>query len=259
MIHSFKALQDYKVAASDGDIGSVDDLFFDEDTSVVRWIVIDTGGWLSGRKVLMSPAAFGPAEHASHSLPTSHSREQVEKSPDVASHRPVSRHAEQAIHDYYSWEPYWHSSAPVFAYPWGGPALAGRGLEPESGLDPVEREVEARQREGEDPHLRSAKEVLGYYVHAADGDIGHIDDLLYDEDSMQLRFVVVDTRNWLPGRKVLVAIEWFHDVNFADESITTDLTRDQIKASPEYTPDHTDIGEYERRLREHYDRPAYYA
>jgi hypothetical protein len=260
MLHSLDALRHYTIGATDGDIGTVDDLLFDDQTSLVRWVVVDTGTWLSGRKVLLAPQAFGPPDHAGRRLPTSLTREQVESSPDISTHRPISRQAEAVVHDYYAWEPYWHSAPPVYAYPWGGLPLAARDVEPAPGTDPVEREIEARLHEEEDPHLRSARDIVGYYVHASDGDIGHVEDLLYDEESRQIRYVVVDTRNWLPGRKVLVAIDWFKDINDVEQTITTSLSRVEIETSPEYDPTRTaGGGDYERRLHEHYGRRAYWA
>src|SRR5436305_1256813 len=80
---------------------------------------------------------------------------------------------------------------------------------------------------GGDPHLRSTREVTGYRISAADGDLGHVDDLLMDDESWAIRYLVVDTRNWWPGKKVLLPPPWIQRVSWIDQEVEVNLTRAQ--------------------------------
>jgi hypothetical protein len=251
------------IRATDGSIGSIDDLLFEDTDWSIRWVVVDTGTWLSGRKVLLPPSALQQAGAAPQEFSVNLTRKQVEDSPPLDSDAPVSRQHEASIYDYYGWSPYWYPGAagyPGYAMPLGGfVPIPGEGTM--AGPPGAPREVAealAARQENADPSLRSAREVTGYYIKARDGDIGHVEDLMVEEESWTIRYVVVDTVNWWPGRKVLVAVHWFHDVNWGDHQVQTDLTRDEIRNSPEYAPGtYTDRG-YEERLFGHYGRPPYW-
>jgi hypothetical protein len=213
----------------------VRDLYFEDQTSLVRYFVIDTGGWLPGRRVLLAPAAFGMVDHEERKIVTALTRRQVEDSPGAETDQPVSRAHEDALHSYYGWDPYWYGATAAAAAPyWGGMALAT--MPPPAAPDSVERDLAEAGRERGDPHLRSAHEVVGYYVAATDGDIGHVEDLLIDDARWAVRQLVIDTRNWLPGKKVLVGPERLRSVDWGEQHIVLDLSRDQVKASPEYDP-----------------------
>jgi PRC-barrel domain len=138
MWQSVSALQGYKVDAADGEIGTVADLLFDDASSVVRWLVVDTGTWLTGRRVVLPPAVFGDADQAARRLPTALTREQVEGSPPLAEHLPVDRQMEERLSRHYGWEPYWMGPTPALMLPWGGAALA-------AAPPPLDREA-VRQR-----------------------------------------------------------------------------------------------------------------
>lgn len=256
MLLSLDVLRGSAVEAADGRIGSIDDVYFDDRSSAVRYLVVDTGTWLSGRKVLLTPDAFTRFDPDARTASTRLTSEQVRSSPGIDSHRPLSRQMEEDLHQHYGWAPYWAGgAAPALAIPWG-PAVPI--AEPLPHRSVVEEELAERQRSEDDPHLRSAREVTGYYIHAKDGDIGHVSDLLFGEHLGHIRYVVVDTANWLPGRKVLVAVKWFHDVNFSDRTITADLTKEEIRSSPEYDPAQIAGGDYETRLWTHYGRTPYW-
>ncbi len=121
---------------------------------------------------------------------------------------------------------------------------------------PEEGAVMAEERG--DPHLRSTKEVEGYYIRATDGEIGHVEDFVVDDEEWAIRYVVVDTRNWLPGRKVLVSPRWISHLSWPQKEVYVDLTRDETKSAPEWDPDAPLDRQYEMRLHEHYGRPPYW-
>jgi hypothetical protein len=109
-----------------------------------------------------------------------------------------------------------------------------------------------------DSRLRSARDVMGYYIEATDGDIGHVDDFLIDDSEWAIRYMIVDTRNWWPGKKVLISPEWISQVSWPDSRVYVDLTREGVKTAPEYDPSRPVEREYETRLYRHHDRPSYW-
>jgi hypothetical protein len=119
-------------------------------------------------------------------------------------------------------------------------------------------EQEEKEERHSDPHLRSTREVIGYHIQARDGEIGHVDDLIVDDELWYLRYLVIDTRNWLPGRKVLVAPAWAEQVSWIERKVYIDLKRETIKNSPEFDPSMPVNREYEVQLYDYYGRPRYW-
>jgi hypothetical protein len=271
-LRSVKDLQGYGIRATDGDIGGVDDFLFDDEHWTVRYMVADTGGWLSGRLVLISPAALGSADWQARALDVRMTRYQVENSPDIATDRPVSRQHEADLANYYGYGPYWGGAGlwGTGMYPmglWGAGTIgAGQlGIAPEptasgtpgaTGASATQRE--AAQKQQDDSHLRSTREVTGYAIMALDGDIGHVDDFILEDESWAIRYLVVDTRNWWPGKRVLVSPRWITAVSWEDRAVQVDLRKEQIKAGPEYDPKQVLNRADEERLHRHYGRPGYW-
>lgn len=245
MLRSIKELEGYTILATDGEIGHVDEFYFDDETWTVRYLVVDTGPWLFGRQVLISPVALDDPDWISQRLPVILTKEQVENSPDINLDRPVSRQHELELHQYYRWTAYW--GAPLEP----GPTQPGP-VPPSAVEEPV---IEKAQG---DPNLRSTDEVTGYHIQARDGEVGHVEDFLVAEDSWTIHYLVVDTRNWLPGRKVLVSPQWVETVNWLDSKVHVDLVRETIKNSPEYDPSSPVSRTYEEELYDHYGLPKYW-
>lgn len=228
--------------ATDGPIGEVDDIYFDDHTWTVRYYVVDTGKWLPGRKVLIPPHVVRQTRPGHGGLPVDLTREQVRSSPDMDTARPISRQAELVMYRHYGWIPYWFPLDPA------APVVLEGGAE--------ERESDATAGHlGGDPNLRSADETAGYYVAATDGEIGHVDDFLMDDETAKIRYVVVDTRNWLPGKRVLIAPQWIREVKWAESRVFVNATREAVRDSPEYNPVTPIDKEYESRLFAHYRYP----
>ena len=265
MLRSAKEIIGYSIHALDGDIGHVADFYFDDKAWVIRYLVVDTGGWLSGRKVLISPFAFEQPNWADRSLSVRLSKEQVEDSPGIDLEKPVSRQHEVQLHEYYGWRPYWGSRdtlgylamarpMPVNFQP--PPTVSAQDGPPEK-YDLLRRAKEM-DAEDYDPHLRSMDEVIGYDIQARDGGIGHVETFIIDDEGWSVMYLVVDTRNWLPGKKVLVALAWVEAVNWLDRLVEIDLDRETIKNSPEYHPDEPVNREIETVLYDYYGRPVYW-
>jgi len=241
MLRSLKEIIKYELSAKDGKLGRCKDFLFDEEKWTIRYIVADTGKWLPGKKVLISPISFGEVDFHAHTLSVKLTQKEVEESPPLDEDAPVSRRYEQKWLQYYGWPNYWYGDSL-----WGPTDY------------PVELYLERKQDldeeldEPEDTHLRSVWEVTGYHIHAVDGDIGHVEDFIVDDKTWVIRHMIVDTRNWLPGRKVLIRPTWIQSIVWAENKVYVDVTSDAIRKSPEYDPDQPVSREYESRLHEHY-------
>jgi uncharacterized protein YrrD len=250
MLRSTKELRGYKIRAIDGEIGQVHEFYFDDLDWIFRYLVVDTGNWLPGRKVLLKPVVLAQPDWETRSLSVELTKEQVENSPSISADEPVSRQMEVDLHTYYGWTPYWRGGLPPFGV---GAAAAAEAIA--MAAAPM---GESDDQEG-DQHLRSTREVNGYRIQARDGEIGHVDDLIIEDETWFIRCLVVDTRNWLPGRKVLVAPAWAEQVSWVEREIQVDLSRETIRESPEFDASTPVNRDYEGRLYDYYGRPRYWA
>jgi hypothetical protein len=243
MLYTGSRLTGAAIAASDGEIGSVDDLLFDDSDWKLRWIVVDTGGWLAGRKVLLPPSCLDEPIDDGRSLPVSLTRRQVEDSPPAENEEVLlSRRYEEAMLAHYALAPYWSEPMPV-------PAAALAGDRPASAPPG-----------GDDatPSLCSMREITGTGIHASDGEIGHVADFLVESGSWAVRYMIADTRNWLPGKKVLISPRWLRGTHGETGDAEVALTRKQIEDSPEWNPDAAPDRSYEKQLHDYYDLPGYW-
>ena len=208
-----------KLRASDGEIGHVRDFYFDDKTWSVRYLVADTGHWLAGRLVLISPHAFGHLYPEGKVLLVNLTRKQIEDSPSIDEHQPVSRQHEEEYHQHYGYE-YYAESMPL----WG---LAGYPV-----MVPPPPASEAKQR-GADAHLRSAKELTGYSVEADDGTVGAVVDFMIDGRTWVIREVVVECGHWYAGNKVIVPTEKISRINYELGTIHVDSTKQAFAAASE--------------------------
>ncbi len=244
MLQSLKHMTGYSLQAQDGAIGQCHDFLFDDEDWAIRYMVTDTAKWLPGRKVLISPAALGKADRQANLFVIKLTTSQIENSPALDEHAPVSREYEKQYNEFYGYGLYW-----------AGAELWGAHTNPIGMLEPVTTpEVDIDNLDAKEGHLRSLKEITGYHIAATDHEIGHVDDLIVDDNNWAIRYMVIDTRNWLPGRKVLVAPEWLQSVSWVKEQIAVSLDADTIKHSPEFDPD-TQINEaYEATLNDYYGK-----
>jgi hypothetical protein len=264
MLRNLNELENFKIGATDGDIGHVEDFYFQDDAWVVRYVVVDAGTWLSRRKVLISPISVLRPDWLERTLPVSITKEQVRNSPDIDTDMPVSRQNEEQVLGYYGYPAYWD-----------GAGLWGEGLYPYAvvpgyggyGVERVERERELeawlrdeRARHAhDDPHLRSCNAVTGYHIHASDGDIGHVSGFLIDDETWAIRYLVIDTSNWWVGHKVLIAPPWIEGVRWSDQTVAVVLSRESIKNAPPYDSTVEWSREQELALYRHYGRSGHWA
>jgi hypothetical protein len=258
MLWSFNELKGYSLRATDGSLGSVHDLLFDDSHWTARWLVVDTA-WLFGRRVLLAPQALGHPDGVAREFPVNLTQEQIRNAPDVDTDRPVNRQHETDLYGYYGYGPYWSTADYAMI---GG--VAGMTLPPgHPELVPASEEAQRRAAGAEyiqegDPHLRSAREVTGYHIRGTDDSVGSVADFLIDEEGWVIRYLVVDTGHWLPGRKVPIAPSWVSEVSWGTQEVQVTLTRAEIEASPEYNPDLSLDRVYEEQLHRHYQKPEYW-
>ena len=264
MLNAVSSLKGFDIQAKDGSLGTVSDFLFDDSTWKVRWMVVDTGRWLTGRKVLVHPSAVISAEYGARKLNVALTKAQVQDSPDILQDRPVSQQMQNDLYGYYGWDPLWGGGM------YGGSMFGGSMFGEEMGAiaSPLSSPAyfgNAALREAErggsdldegDPHLRSIAEVTGYHVHATDGDIGHVQDFLIDNVSWGVRYLIVDTSNWWVGQHVLISPYAVKSVNWSERHVRLDVNRDRVKSSPSWNPSNVIDGEFERRLHNHYGWPG---
>lgn len=244
MKRSSKSLTGYSITATDGEMGSVKDFYFDDKTWTVRYLVVETGSWLSGRKVLISPQAVQRADWEAKTFHVNLTKEQVKNSPDVDTDKPVSRQHEILLSEHYPWPAYWA----------GGLGVTGMMAPVTPPLELAVQESVSKEEENSDPHLRSIDRVTGYTVKAVDGEIGDVEDFLLDEKSLAIDFFVVDTGRWLPGKKVVLSPTLIEGINWKGPNVTVAASVEQIKASPEYNAGEPLTEGQAEALQNHYRR-----
>jgi sporulation protein YlmC with PRC-barrel domain len=250
MLWNASAVKGYAIAASDGRIGTVSDFLFDDANWAVRWLVVDTGAWLSGRKVLLPPSALGHLNREGREFSVGLSMQQVKDSPDIATDWPVFRQMETDLYDYYGWSPYWGMGLYMGGYGYSGSSMVD--LSYMEAMRRAERTADTRRKD-DDPHLRSTEAVTGYHVHASDGEVGHVEDFVLDDADWSIHFLIVDTKNWWPGKKVLISPRLARDINWSDRLVNLNADRQKVVASPAYDASKANDGAYEKRLHDHYD------
>jgi uncharacterized protein YrrD len=249
MLRSANDLIDFSIGATDGDIGRVEEFYFDEERWTVRYIVVNTGGWFNERKVPISPLSVERTDLIFRHIETPLTREEVKASPRLETARKISRRQETAYNQYYRFPDYWD-----------GPKLWGVAESPkEINLHHGRaQKTGPSERDSSERHLRGTRQVVGYGIAARDGTIGHVDDLIVDDETWTIRYFVIDTRNWWPGKKVLLSPRWITRVGWQEKKVSVDLPRQEIKNSPEYNDTAPIERDYEERLHEYYGENGYW-
>jgi len=245
MLNSAKTLEGYKLKSRDGDIGKVNEFYFDDRHWTVRYLVANTGNWLTDRQVLISPYVLGAVDRKRREVEVDLTKKQIEGSPSLDSHTPISRQFEDSYYGYYGMPMYW-----------GGPYSWGPYSHPMR--DKAHWSEFTLGEKAWDPDLRSTHDVGGHFIQATDGEIGHVEDFVIDAETWAIRYLIVDTRNWWPGKKVLISPQWIDRVSWADAKVFVSLSREAIKHSPEYTEASLVSRDYETALYDHYNRSGYW-
>ena len=258
MLRNIKDLQGYSLQATYGIIGDLRDFYFDDQSWVVRYLIVDTGTWLSGRQVLVSPIAITGSLAADKVFRSTLTKEQVKNSPDIDTDKPVSRQHEVQYLAYYGHPKYWEGvgfASGIYPSWLTGFGSRKNALETSWSLPgDTPREDQINRETNANPHLRSCNAVLHYHVHARDGEIGHVHGLLVDEETWSVRYMIVNTSAWWLGHELLIAPPWIRNVSWPDRAVTVDLGRETLKTAPPYDSSVPLEAELELRIFEHYGR-----
>jgi hypothetical protein len=245
MLNKAGTLTGYNLESRDGEMGKVKEFYFDDLHWTIRYLVAETGNWLTGRQVLISPYALVGVIAEDHHIQINLTKKQIEDSPSLDKDKPVSRQFEQAYYGYHGWPTYW-----------GGPCMWGSY--PYIVRDPEKWRELNKGGKAWDPHLRSTYGVSGHHIQALDGEIGHVADFVIDDGTWAIRYLIIDTHNWWPGKKVLISPQWIESVSWSERKVFVNLSRDAIKRSPEFTDESLLTRDYEIGLHRHYDRQGYW-
>jgi sporulation protein YlmC with PRC-barrel domain len=250
MLTNAENLKGLAIHATDGNIGKVEDFYFDSESWAIRYLVVETGGWLGGRRILITPYSVLGVDWSSRRLNVSLTKRQVENSPDIDATKPVTRQQEAEYLNYYE-----------YPYYWGGPYLWGQAFAPTPALltnASPRTIVERVLTETAESHLRGSEAGTEYDIEAADGEIGHMDSFIFEDHSWAIRYIEVATRNWWPGKKVLFSAAWVERISWRDSKFFVRLTRAAISSAPEYFGSALITREYEHALYRHYGQPPYW-
>ncbi|MFA6598209.1 MAG: PRC-barrel domain-containing protein [Ignavibacteriaceae bacterium] len=245
MKRSVNSLVGYTIKAKDGELGKVSEFYFDDITWSIRYLVVETGNWLNEKKIIIPHAALGLTDWKSQTFQVNLTMDQVRNSPDFETQKTVSRQHEIKLFTHYGFPLYWDN---VF---YDG-AVGMSPYIPIYDINPVKKEKNSEKQHPDDLHLRSTEKVEGYYIQAKDGEIGHVEDYIIDDEKWNIRFMVVDTTNWLPGRKVLILPRWINRIDWGESKVYVNLTLESIKNSPEFDPSQPVDMIAERELFDHY-------
>jgi hypothetical protein len=216
-----KDLYGIKLSASDGDLGHIQDFYIDDKSWIVRYLVADTGSWLAGRMVLLSPFCFGNLDQEKRHMKVALTKKQIEDSPPIESHLPISRQYETDYYNYYSWPAYWY-----------GGGIWGNGDFPIL-VPPTEIAVEAKRQQSLkfDAHLRSTRAINGYKIQTADGTIGHVCGFMVNNKSWAVRELVVETGHWFSGKEILISTDKVERIGYEDSKVFVTLSKAEIQRS----------------------------
>ncbi len=250
MLRSINSLVGFTIGATDGEIGKVEEFYFDDSTWTVRYMIVKTGGWLTGRKVLISPEAISEPRWDEKILSVNLTKKQVEDSPDIDTDKPISRKHEEELFSYYPWQNYYDGGF----YGEGIGMLGAFPMLPIADVSTPGEEIKKEKDIEAETHLRSTHELKGYIIHASDGEIGRVADFIFYEQAWNIIFIVVDTGNWFAGKKVLISPAWIKDVKWNIREVVVNVTIGAVKNSPEYNASKLLEVDYAKSLHDHYGR-----
>jgi uncharacterized protein YrrD len=249
MKRTVKSLIGYTIQATDGEIGNVKEFYFDDRTWTIRYLVVETGSWLFGRKILLSTEALLAPDWKKHVFPVNLTTAQINGSPEIDTNKPVSRQHEMDLFDYYPWGTYYWGSGMV--------GNIGMGMSYPVALNQEEQketdESDSDNTKG-DPHLRSTDAVTGYTIKATDGDIGEVEDFIINDQDWKIKFMEVDTGNWIPGKMVLISPKLVRVITLESNSVMVNATVEQVENSPEYDSRMEITDPYEINLHDYYGK-----
>ena len=248
MLYQAKTLHGYKLNSLEGEIGKVKEFYFDDHFWTIRYLVADAGNWLTNRQVLISPMALGIVNNDAQNIAVKLTKKQIENSPLLKSDEPVSRQFEESYYKYFAVPSYWETHVTRGQY--------GDMIGTSSDTERLPKSTSGSKTF--DPRLRSTRDVSGHHIQAKDGEIGHVEDFIVDDETWMIRYLIVDTLNFWEGKKVLISPRWINRVSWDKAKVFVNLSRAAIKQSPEYIEGSPINREYEAALHQHYNFQGYW-
>jgi hypothetical protein len=233
-------LKSYRLIAADGEVGSINDIFFEPDGWQVRYLLVDTGRWLDRRKILVSPIAIGMIHEQDKSIDIELTKWQLASSPDITDSANITREYEERYFRHFNWTPYWQAA--------DGKAELFFGLNGKS--SPADAAATPGKDRGN--NLHSESELKAFNIASRDSTVGVVKQLVIDSYYWLVRYLLVDSRNWLSSDRVLLSPEWLYEVDWAGSNVSVDLDRDIIKSAPSYDQVRSITRDYEKALFKHY-------
>jgi len=253
MNRNIKMLVGFSLKETDGEIGKIEDFYFDDISWKIRYLVVKTGNWFTDHKVLISPKSLQKPDWENKEFSVNLTKEQIKNSPDIDTDKPVSRQQEEQLYGYYPWGTYWGND----------PDEHGAGIFGAMPSELYNSEVEnatdgnvAVEKENNDQHLRSTDNVTGYKIHATDGEIGKVVDYIIDDTTWKIKFLIVETGTWLNSRKVLLSTQWIREVNWDNSIVIVGVSLTEVQNSPEFDIDQILNESYVGSLYDYYGKPG---
>jgi len=169
VLHKANDLHGDALHAEDGEVGSVVDLYFDDENWDVRYLLVNARRWIPGREYLVSPIAIDREHPLEGDIRVDLTREQISRCPTAAA----------------------------------------------------------------ETRLRSSNEVIGYEIEATDGAVGSVADLVIDDETWAITDVLVDSRQWLPGKLLLISPQVIERIDWLEKTLHLRLAREDILRAPE--------------------------
>jgi sporulation protein YlmC with PRC-barrel domain len=244
-LRRIRELTEMTVLATDGEIGGIQEVYFDDRNWSVRYLVVKAGGWFLSREVLLAPAAVAEINDVHRTIKAALTKGQIRQAPSIEAAKPLSREYEEAYFRHFQWAPYWEPGPTE----WGGSVPF-----PETPPLPIDTTLPADAPKN--PHLRSSSEITGYEIQGVNGAVGHVEDLVLDDETWAVRYLEVDTGSWLSGKKVLLQTMRIERINWAGRSVAVMLDKRVIESAPIYDPSKLITPAYEVQLFTHYGTRA---
>lgn len=251
MLKDITDVTNYTAVAEDGEVGRLEDILFDDGSFSIRYIVVHTGDWLTGRKILVPPNELGRPDWSRGQFPISLTRKQIEEGPTLDTDEPVSRQHEEQLQSHFGWQASWTGEA------------ASDYLSDE--IPPGDEQTGDRQDQSVphditpgDPDLRSFRETLDYRVEATDGNAGHVEGFIIDDEDWMVRYLIVRSQDLEPERRLLLSVEWIDKVLWDESTFFVDMDASTIRKSPTYDPSVPITRPFEEALHDHYELTGYW-
>lgn len=229
MYYLTSTLKKYSIYATDGEMGKVHDLYFDDERWGLRYAVVDSRKWLPGRRVLLSPATFDSINDEEGFVKANEDKETIRNSPKVPEGQPITKEVEKSLTGYYGWSRYWTDSLVGGIQPRPYNDLRNEAL----AKDQMQQELNLNNDKDHD--LRSAGETMDYKVHADNGKLGHAADLVFDDHYWKMRYLVVQGEG-LPNEDqyYLIDLQDVESVDWFDGDIYVKGSLESIKNKKSY-------------------------